>query len=86
MRCSSAIDPPQIAELKRLYVRPQGRGMGVGWALTEQAIDRARKVGYNTIRLDTLATCPMPKLYRKLGFKEIPLHIQPNTQRCVHGA
>ena len=67
------LDPPRIAELKRLYVRPQGRGTGIGLALTQKAIERARHIGYKAIRLDTLATMTdAQRLYRKLGFKEIP--------------
>ncbi len=66
------LDEPEIAELKRLYVRPAGRGKGVGKALTRHAIDRARAIGYRALRLDTLATMKdAQSLYRKLGFREI---------------
>jgi ribosomal protein S18 acetylase RimI-like enzyme len=61
-----------VAELKRLFVRPSGRGMGLGKTLAERAISRAREGQYTRIRLDTLATMQdAQRLYRRLGFKEI---------------
>jgi ribosomal protein S18 acetylase RimI-like enzyme len=63
------------AELKRLYVRPAGRGTGVGLALTQHAIARARDAHYRVVRLDTLATMQgAQRLYRRLGFREIPAY------------
>jgi GNAT superfamily N-acetyltransferase len=62
-----------ICEMKRLYMRPQFRGKGVGRALAERIIDEARQIGYQRMRLDTVE--PVMKdavaMYRKLGFKEI---------------
>ena len=61
-----------IAELKRLYVRSSARKLGVGLALAQRAINRAREAGYHLIRLDTLPTMQdAQRLYRQLGFKEI---------------
>jgi ribosomal protein S18 acetylase RimI-like enzyme len=69
------LDEPDVAELKRLFVRQAGRGRGVGKALTRLAIERARTIGYRAIRLDTLATMKdAQKLYRSLGFREIPAY------------
>ncbi|HMK38252.1 MAG TPA: GNAT family N-acetyltransferase [Bacteroidota bacterium] len=69
------LDIYQTSELKRLYVRPDGRGKGLGLALTEKAIQRAREAGCRAIRLDTLSTMlDAQRLYRKLGFKEIPAY------------
>ncbi len=62
-----------ISEMKRLYLRPQFRGKGIGRALVEQVIAAAREAGYSSIRLDTVE--PEMKsavaLYRLLGFQEI---------------
>lgn len=66
------LEPPASAELKRLYVRPTGRGRGIGLALTEAAVARACAAGYRSVRLDTLATMGEAQaLYRKLGFADI---------------
>lgn len=62
-----------ICEMKRLYLRPEFRGKGVGRALAETIIAEARQAGYKRMRLDTVE--PVMKnaveIYRKLGFKEI---------------
>ena len=61
-----------ICELKRLYVRPQTRGSGAGRALTERALDEARRIGYRQIRLDTLPGMERAQaLYLKLGFRDV---------------
>ena len=64
---------PGICEMKRLYLRPQFRGKGLGRALAERIIAEASQIGYQRMRLDTVE--PVMKdavaMYRKLGFKEI---------------
>lgn len=66
-------DPPRVCELKRLYVRPAGRGQGLGRALCDRVIAEARKVGYQRMKLDSEPdmTAAMAT-YRSLGFAPTP--------------
>jgi putative acetyltransferase len=71
-------------EMKRLYVAPSGRGTGVGKALATATIEEARKLGYRSIRLDTLPTMESAQaLYRNLGFKEIKAYYDTPLEGTV---
>ena len=70
-----------ICEMKRLYLRPQFRGKGLGRILADRIIAEARQIGYKRMRLDTVE--PVMKdavaMYRRLGFTEIaPYTANPN--------
>jgi ribosomal protein S18 acetylase RimI-like enzyme len=75
---------PDICEMKRLYLRPQFRGKGLGRILAERIMTEARQIGYSLMRLDTVE--PVMKdavvMYRKLGFKEIA----PYRENPIAGA
>jgi putative acetyltransferase len=60
---------PRTCEMKRLYVRPQARGHGVGRLLCDAVIAEAKARGYASMKLDTVAQMTGAiALYRALGF------------------
>jgi ribosomal protein S18 acetylase RimI-like enzyme len=61
-----------ICEMKRLYVRPEFRGKGIGKRLSTTIIKKAREIGYRVMRIDTIPTMTEANtLYKMLGFKKI---------------
>ena len=85
-RCTNS--KTDICEMKRLYLRPQFRGKGLGRALADRIIAEARQIGYRRMRLDTVE--PVMKdavaMYRRIGFREIaPYCTNPDRRRAVHG-
>jgi len=70
----------RICEMKRLYLRPEFRGEGLGRVLVKRIIAEARSIGYERMRLDTVE--PVMKdavaMYRRFGFREIaPYRVNP---------
>jgi GNAT superfamily N-acetyltransferase len=76
---------PNICEMKRLFVRPEFRGLRLGLRLTERIIDEARSIGYEFMRLDTVPSkmADANRLYDSFGFYEIPPYYEGNPQPGV---
>ncbi len=72
-----------LCEMKRLYVRPEFRGHGIGRVLAERVIGEAAEIGYARMRLDTVPG-NMDRaiaMYRELGFRQtIPYYDSPVGQ------
>ncbi|HWH15623.1 MAG TPA: GNAT family N-acetyltransferase [Miltoncostaeaceae bacterium] len=64
---------PDVAELKRLYVDPDARGLHLGERLMEAMEDAARASGYRTVRLDTDPCLEEAQgLFARRGYRQIP--------------
>jgi len=61
-----------MGEIKRMYVRPQFRGKGIGRTLLDALLVEAQEIGYPAIRLDSTRFMEAAHaLYRSAGFHEI---------------
>ena len=73
LRPLDSADIANACEMKRLYVRPAYRRLGLGRRLAEAVMDEARMAGYDHVLLDTLDDMEAARtLYVDLGFVEIP--------------
>ncbi len=73
LRALDGVDYPNACEMKRLFVRSDFRGLGIGRQLAEGILDAARLRGYDCILLDTLDEMESARaLYEDLGFEDIP--------------
>ena len=75
------IENPSTCEIKRMYIKPEFQGKGIGKSLMEQILSMARTLQYKTVKLDTLGP-KMPAavgLYKSFGFIEtLPYNFNPH--------
>ncbi len=79
LRPLDSVDHPNAAEMKRLFVRPAYRRLGLGRDLADAVLDAARTLGYSCVLLDTLDDMEAARtLYKELGFVEVePYYYNP---------
>jgi putative acetyltransferase len=75
-----------ICEMKRLYVRPEFRGRGLGLKLVTHLIAEARSAGYSAMRLDTVSGIMdhAIALYRSVGFRNTPPYYASPVANAVY--
>jgi putative acetyltransferase len=70
-----------VCELKKLFIHPEGRGLGLGKSLTQKCLMFAKESGYKTCYLDTLLSMKSAiRLYEKMGF----IHLTEPMQGTIH--
>jgi len=63
----------EYGEIKRMYVRPQFRGLGFAKMMLNHLTDYARSQGVGILRLETgIHQQPAINLYERMGFRSIP--------------
>ena len=76
---------PQIAEIKRMYVRPDFRRRGIGRGLVDKTIKEARAAGYSTLRLDSARfMTDAHAVYRAAGFRDISPYLESEVPAAYH--
>lgn len=64
---------PRVGEIKRIYVRADHRGPVFGPRFAGACLERARELGYDRVRVDTLPSMEAAiRFYQELGFRPIP--------------
>jgi putative acetyltransferase len=76
---------PGICEMKRLYLKPEFRGLDLGRRLAEAVVEEGRRLGYRAMRLDTLKTMVAARaLYEKMGFVEVAPYYNNPIEGAVY--
>ncbi|AMJ68310.1 GNAT family N-acetyltransferase [Hymenobacter sp. PAMC 26628] len=67
-----------VYELAKMAVAPAAQGLGIGWALGQGILQKARQLGAHRVELISNSTLvPALALYEKLGFRHVPLAPTP---------
>jgi len=79
------LEQPGVCEMKRLYVRPQYRKLGIADELIKALLTEAQRIGYKKMVLDTLEKLqPAIKLYTKFGFSNTSAYYQNPLPNVVY--
>lgn len=71
-----------ICELRKVFLLPESRGLGIGKALTKHCLEDAKSKGFKQCYLDTLSSMASAiALYQQLGFK----HLTQPIEGTIHG-
>ena len=71
--CVALVDELRHGVIRRLHVRPEARGLGIGFALMLAVEQAARDIGLSVLRVETgRALAPAIALYGELGYAECP--------------
>ena len=77
---------PSVAEIQRMYVQPEVRGVGAGRLLLQQLLSDARAIGYEAVRLESLKFLSAAHaLYKSAGFAEIAPYADNSMTRYQPG-
>jgi len=70
--CALKIQDSRLGEVKRLWIHPEARGLGVGKRLLASIEDYARGLGLSQLRLDTHGSLTEARsLYASIGYAEV---------------
>lgn len=72
-------------EIKRLYLKPEFRGRGLGRRLLETVIERGRSLGYEALFADTLPVMTDAlTLYQRMGFERVQAYSSHPTPGAIY--
>jgi GNAT superfamily N-acetyltransferase len=75
----------EVCEMRRLFVKPEFRRLGVGNALGEAVIEKGRELGYRLMRLETNRLLQAATaLYASLGFEEAGLSAETPIEGMIY--
>ncbi|WP_310398013.1 GNAT family N-acetyltransferase [Hymenobacter sp.] len=82
--CALVKEPDNVYELVKMAVSPRAQGLGIGWALGQAALAKARQLGARRVELlSNSRLIPALALYEKLGFRHVPVPPSPYQRTDV---